>query len=147
MLIMQKKPRQIRLLSGSLNGVLLAQQTASNLHANPGDTVTIARLGQTAIDVKVDGVVEVSSADQFFQTIASTPQTARNALPDNIIFLPAPQWEAGFALGLAERRRSFAILQAIGATSRQLRAFLWSEALIVYVVGTASGLAGCWLGC
>ena len=93
----KNNPRQIRLLSGSLNGVLLAQQTASNLHASPGDIVTVARLGQPAIDVKVDGVVEVSSADQFFQIIASTPQTARNAPPDNIIFLPAQQWEAAFA--------------------------------------------------
>ncbi len=33
------------------------------------------------------------------------------------------------ALGLAERRRAFAILSAIGATSGQLGAFLWSEAL------------------
>jgi putative ABC transport system permease protein len=93
----KNNPRQIRLLSGSLDGVLLAQQTASNLHASPGDTVTIARLGQPTIDVKVDGIVEVSSADQFFQIIASTPQTARNAPPDNIIFLPTPQWEAAFA--------------------------------------------------
>ena len=93
----KNNPRQIRLLSGSLNGILLAQQTASNLHASPGDMVTIARLGQPTIDVKVDGIVEVSSADQFFQIIASTPQTARNAPPDNIIFLPAPQWETAFA--------------------------------------------------
>jgi putative ABC transport system permease protein len=92
----RNNPRQIRLLSGSLNGVLLAQQTASNLHAGPGDTVTIARLGQPAIDFKVDGVVEVSSADQFFQIVSSSPQTARNAPPDNIIFLPASQWETAF---------------------------------------------------
>jgi putative ABC transport system permease protein len=89
-------PRQIRLLSGSLNGILLAQQTAANLHAAPGDKVTIARLGQTPIDVKIDGVVEVPSADQFFQVVASTPQTARNAPPDNIIFMPAPQWQEAF---------------------------------------------------
>ena len=46
-----------------------------------------------------------------------------------------------FALGLEERRRNFAILLALGAKSRHLGAFLWSEAIIVYVVGMLSGLA------
>ena len=46
-----------------------------------------------------------------------------------------------FALGLSERRRSFAILMAMGANRRQLGAFLWSEALMVYVVGMISGFA------
>ena len=49
-----------------------------------------------------------------------------------------------FALGLAERRRSFAILRVLGATSQQLGAFLWSEALVVYVFGTAAGLGLGW---
>ena len=46
-----------------------------------------------------------------------------------------------FALGLEERRRNFAILLAIGARTRHLGAFLWSEALIVYVVGMTAGMA------
>ncbi|HTN97462.1 MAG TPA: ABC transporter permease, partial [Nordella sp.] len=46
-----------------------------------------------------------------------------------------------FALGLEERRRSFAILLALGAKRRHLGAFLWSEALLVYVTGMVSGLA------
>ena len=45
-----------------------------------------------------------------------------------------------FALGVAERRRTFAILLALGASPRQLGAFLWSEALLVYVAGMAAGL-------
>ena len=49
-----------------------------------------------------------------------------------------------FALGLAERRRSFAILRALGASSRHLGAFLWSEALVVYAFGTVAGLALGW---
>ena len=35
-------PRQFRLLIGSLDGVLVAQQTAANLHVTVGDTVTIS---------------------------------------------------------------------------------------------------------
>jgi putative ABC transport system permease protein len=43
-------------------------------------------------------------------------------------------------LGLAERQRTFAILAALGARSRQLGAFLWSESLLVLVGGSAVGL-------
>jgi putative ABC transport system permease protein len=45
---------------------------------------------------------------------------------------------SGLALGLgfAERRRSFAIASALGATSRQLGAFVWGESAFV----TAGGL-------
>ena len=96
----KNNPRQIRLLSGTLDGVLLAQQTAANLHASPGDTVMIARLGQPPIDVKIDGIVEVPSADQFFQIVSTTPQAAVNAPPDNIVFLPAQKWEDAFATQL-----------------------------------------------
>lgn len=45
------------------------------------------------------------------------------------------------ALGLAERRRTFAILTALGASDRQLGAFFWSEGLIVLLGGGIIGLA------
>jgi putative ABC transport system permease protein len=44
------------------------------------------------------------------------------------------------ALGLAERRRSFTILSALGATPRQLGAFLWSEGLFIIVGGAIMGI-------
>jgi putative ABC transport system permease protein len=44
-------------------------------------------------------------------------------------------------LSLTERRRSFAILTALGANARQVSAFLWSEALVYLVGGIAFGLA------
>ena len=51
-----------------------------------------------------------------------------------------------FALGLVERRRNFAILLALGANARQLGAFLWSEALVIYTIGITAGFAiGCLL--
>jgi putative ABC transport system permease protein len=46
------------------------------------------------------------------------------------------------ALGLADRRRGFAVLEALGAKPRQLSAFLWSEGLLIFSVGGAIGLAG-----
>ncbi|MDP8995532.1 MAG: ABC transporter permease, partial [Pseudomonadota bacterium] len=50
-----------------------------------------------------------------------------------------------FALGLAERRRNFAILRALGANAKQLGAFIWAEALVIYTIGVAAGLALGWL--
>jgi putative ABC transport system permease protein len=44
------------------------------------------------------------------------------------------------ALGLAERRRSFTILSALGATRRQLGAFLWSEGLFIVLGGAIMGI-------
>ena len=44
------------------------------------------------------------------------------------------------ALGLAERRRTFAILWANGAKSHQLGAFLWSEGLLILVSGSVAGM-------
>lgn len=50
------------------------------------------------------------------------------------------------ALGLAERRRTFAIASALGAKRRQLAAFVWSEAVFVTLGGAALGaVAGWWL--
>jgi putative ABC transport system permease protein len=45
------------------------------------------------------------------------------------------------ALGLAERRRTFALLAALGAKSNQLGAFLWSEGVVIQVIGGIIGLA------
>jgi putative ABC transport system permease protein len=89
-------PRQARLLAGSFDGPLLAQQTAANLHAGPGDIVTVDRLGQPPLPVKIAGLVEMPSADQFFQIIGTAPQSVPNAPPDNVLLLPSPQWNDAF---------------------------------------------------
>ncbi|MDQ6728835.1 MAG: ABC transporter permease, partial [Actinomycetota bacterium] len=43
------------------------------------------------------------------------------------------------ALGFQERRRTFAIATALGANSRQLGGFIWSESLFVTVIGLILG--------
>jgi putative ABC transport system permease protein len=48
-------------------------------------------------------------------------------------------------LGLAERRRTFAIASALGANTRQLAAFVWSEAVFVTVGGAMLGAVAGWL--
>ena len=51
-------------------------------------------------------------------------------------------------LGLADRKRSFAILTALGAKPRQLGAFVWSEAALFLAAGTFVGLsAGAAVAC
>ena len=61
------------------------------------------------------------------------------------VALPAAATGLLLALGLAERRRTFALAAALGARSRQLGAFVWSEAGFVAGAGLASGAAAGWL--
>ncbi|MGW7244206.1 ABC transporter permease [Streptomyces sp. NPDC054804] len=70
-------PDAIRTLSGSATGVLLAQQTASNLHAAPGDTIGIQLPGAALREVKVDGVVDLPQADSLFQTVGAPASPSR----------------------------------------------------------------------
>ena len=48
------------------------------------------------------------------------------------------------ALGLAERRRTFAIAAALGARPRQLGGFVWSEAIFVTLGGLVLGAVAGW---
>ncbi|MGZ4129108.1 MAG: FtsX-like permease family protein, partial [Actinomycetota bacterium] len=48
------------------------------------------------------------------------------------------------ALGIAERRRSYAIASALGARSGQLAVFVWSEAVFVVGMGIALGVMIGW---
>jgi putative ABC transport system permease protein len=92
----QHFPAELRLLLGSLDGVLIAQQTASNLHVTVGDTVTMKRVGLPPINVKIDGVVDLPNADSFFQAVGVPANAAPQAPPDNVLLLPAAQWHQLF---------------------------------------------------
>ncbi|AGS67105.1 FtsX-like permease family protein [Streptomyces collinus] len=85
-------PGEIRPLSGSSDGVLLAQQTASNLHAAPGDTIGVRLPGVGVRQVKVDGVIDLPQADSLFQTVGAPSQSQPTAPPDNVVLLPAAQF-------------------------------------------------------
>ncbi len=77
----QDFPAEIRLLIGSEDGVLVAQQTAANLHVTVGDTVTIQRVGLQPVKVKVDGVVDLPQADSLFQAVGIPAGAAPQAPP------------------------------------------------------------------
>jgi putative ABC transport system permease protein len=85
-------PGELRLLSGGLGGVVVAQQTASNLHVAPGSTVTIARPGLKPVNVTVGGVVDLPYADSLFQKVGAPPGSQLSAPPDNIILLPQAEF-------------------------------------------------------
>lgn len=87
-------PDAIRTLSGSPTGVLLAQQTASNLHAAPGDTIGVQFPGIGVRQVKVDGVIDLPQADSLFQTVGAPSQSQPTAPPDNVVLLPAARFAA-----------------------------------------------------
>jgi putative ABC transport system permease protein len=89
-------PGQIRSLIGAVEGVLLAQQTAANLHATVGDSIAVERAGLPPVEVKVDGIVDLPNADSLFQAIGVPPGLAPQAPPDNVVILPLTQWHTLF---------------------------------------------------
>jgi putative ABC transport system permease protein len=95
-------PGAVRLLTGTLDGPLVAQQTASNLHAIPGSVVVLSRAGLPDVSVTIAGVVELPQADSLFQKVDAPTQSQPPAPPDNVVLLPSDQWHAQFdALGAA----------------------------------------------
>jgi len=89
-------PGNIRLLLGKVEGNLIAQQTAANLHVAPGDSVVIHRLGLPDATVTVDGVIDLPNADSMFQAIGVPPGAAPQAPPDNVLVLPTAKWHELF---------------------------------------------------
>ncbi len=89
-------PAEIRQLTGATEGILVAQQTAANLHVKEGDTVTIRRIVLPPVQVKVDGVVDLPNADSLFQAVGAPAGTAPQAPPDNVLLLPDDQWQTIF---------------------------------------------------
>lgn len=89
-------PSEIRTLTGTDGGMLLAQQTAANLHAKPGDLVQIARAGLAPVQIRVDGVVDLPQANSLFQKAGAPPSSQPAAPPDNVVLLPESQWHSLF---------------------------------------------------
>jgi putative ABC transport system permease protein len=84
----QAFPGQLRVLAGRGTGVLLYQQTAANLHARPGDIVTVGLGHGRASRVKVDGIVDLPAIDSLFQKVGAPAGAQPQAPPDNVVLLP-----------------------------------------------------------
>jgi putative ABC transport system permease protein len=128
-------PGEIRLLLGQIDGVLVAQQTAANLHVGLGDTVVIHRPGLPNADVKVSGVVDLPRADSLFQAIGVPRGLAPQAPPDNVLLMPAPLWGELFAPQKAVRPDSVRAQLHIGIDRAQLP----NDPGAAYVAATATG--------
>lgn len=89
-------PGQFHSLLGKLNGVMIAQQTAANLHVTVGETVTIHRIGLPAVEVKVAAIVDLPNANSMFQAVGVPPGAAPQAPPDNVMLLPMNMWHVFF---------------------------------------------------
>jgi putative ABC transport system permease protein len=89
-------PGELRPLAGTGTGVMLAQQTAANLHAQPGDTVTIGRAGLPPVQIHIDGVVDLPQADSMFQKVGAPVGAQPVAPPDNVLLIPQSRWHQIF---------------------------------------------------
>ena len=134
-------PGEIRYLVGSHSGVLLAQQTAANLGATVGSTISIGRPGLPAATLVVDGVVDLPKADSMFQSIGLAPGAGATAPPDNVALLPVDLWHRLFdrsASGVITNQIHVALSGALPADP--------GAAFAAVIVGSAknleAGLAG-----
>ena len=89
-------PEAIRDLAGAANGVLVAQQTAANLHVAPGDRIMIGRVGLPDASVTVAGVVDLPQSQSLFQEIGAATGAQPKASPDHVLLLPNDDWHRVF---------------------------------------------------
>src|SRR3981081_1015484 len=98
-----------------------------------GDPATVARRIATA--TRADGTIVKDIQRQTTETVSSIttvnlPGTSRSEEAFALI-LAAAAMGLFVAVSLAERRREFATMAALGASLREIAAFLWSEAALV----------------
>ncbi len=90
-------PGEIRPLVGAADGVLLFQQTAANLGASVGSSVSVGLPGGGSATETVVGIVDLPYSDSLFQSIGVAAGSAPQAPPDNVMILPAATWQQVFA--------------------------------------------------
>jgi putative ABC transport system permease protein len=113
-------PKQFRALLGSLDGVLVAQQTAANLHVAVGDSVSIHRPALAPVAVKIAGVVDLPNADSMFQAVGVPAGAAPQAPPDNVLLMPLAEWHRLFDPQMAVRPDSVRIQLQVGLNHTKL---------------------------
>ena len=92
----QDFPAMMRPMLGSTDGILIAQQTAANLHVSVGDTVLVTRIGLPPVKARIDGVVDLPQADALFQAVGVPAGVAPQAPPDNVLVVPMTIWQQWF---------------------------------------------------
>ena len=97
-------PALLRPMLGTTDGILIAQQTAANLHVSVGDTITITRIGLPPVTVRIDGVIDLPQADALFQAVGVPAGAAPQAPPDNVLVVPMAVWHQWFDQQAVVRR-------------------------------------------
>ena len=112
-----------------------------------GDPVLVA--SQVAQATKADGTSVRNIRDQTRQTVSSITTVDLTGISriESLfaVVLAAAAMGLFVALGLGERRQELATMAALGASLRQVTAFLWTEAALVLVAGTALAAGLGWL--
>jgi putative ABC transport system permease protein len=130
------------------NSAYIAQQTGSNensimLMRSTMDPAVVAVRARAAVSqlagAQVSDVGAAQRAVSSSLTAVDLHGLTRLELVFAILFIAAATGLV-FALGLAERRRTFTILSALGAKSSQLGAFVWSEAFLLLLAGIFAGV-------
>lgn len=118
--------REVVLIRGAIAPADLARRIAAVVRSVPGIRVTdlgttlrTISSSLTAVDLRGLTLLELSFA----------------------VLLIAAAAGLVLGLGLAERRRDFALLAAMGASERQIGAFVWAEGLLVVGAGGIFGIA------
>ena len=89
-------PAELRPMLGRTDGVLIAQQTAANLHVGVGDSVSIVRMALPPVWARIDGVIDLPQADALFQAVGVPAGAAPQAPPDNVLVVPMALWHQWF---------------------------------------------------
>ena len=131
-------PGQVRSLLGGMEGILVAQQTAANLHVGPGDVVSIRRAALAPVDVTIAGVVDLPNADSMFQAVGVPAGAAPQAPPDNVLLMPLDQWHRLFDAQAAVRPDTVRIELHVGLAHAGLPSD--PEAAYVAIQGAAKNL-------
>jgi putative ABC transport system permease protein len=112
-----------------------------------GDPAALAK--RVAAATKADGAIVKNIRQQTAQTtssITSVDLTGISRIEEAFaIVLAAAAMALFVSVGLAERRHEFATMAAIGASLREVAAFLWSEAALVLAAGLALAALLGWL--
>ena len=112
-----------------------------------GDPASLSR--KLAAATSSDGTHVKNIRDQTAQTVSSITTvdlTGISRIEEAFALLLAAAAMALFvSVGLAERRHELATMAAIGASLREVAAFLWSEAALVLAAGLALAALLGWL--
>ena len=133
------------------NAAYVAAQTHSDavgtflIDTAPADSTTVARRVQKLVGTS--GIVnDVKSTRRKVGTSLTAVELGGLTKVELVFALVLAAAASGLVLwlGLADRKRTFAIAAALGAKPRQLAVFIWSEALFVTAGGVLLGAVAGW---